>query len=119
MSSSFVTDYPIWDDCPFRAMVPAWIEIRRDSATEQAIFYDPEHDLHAVAAIPVRDDVVYCIWNNIAGAIFDQEYPGQIGPLFHRQAQNAASGNEPSEQDVKMFARLRELSHPDRTRPVH
>lgn len=44
----FVTDFPIWEDCPYRHWVPDVIEIRRGEAEgeSQVIFWNPRRSQH-------------------------------------------------------------------------
>lgn len=47
--------------------------------------------------------------NNLAGYLFDLEYPGEYIPLIKRKAEALYNGTELSEADKAMFARQAEL----------
>ncbi len=81
-----VLDLPIWTDCPWRNKVPAEIEIRRGTVYadqgEVVSFWWPKQQLHVdvvadetVIGIDGAERVVPPMLSNLAGAVFDREYP--------------------------------------------
>lgn len=111
--SKLVTDMPIWRDCPFRHMLPNWVEIRKDEE-DNIVLWSPQHQLHVDISAPdgIDEQTVRAMFNSLGGAVFDREYPGEFGPLNQRRVAAFTAGLDVSESDKKLWIRLAQLTMP-------
>lgn len=112
-----VNEISIWEECPFKRQLPSWVVVRRgdlfgeESLILHAKVKDSEfHIDYDLKSGENWNDVIPPMLSNLAGAIFESEFPGQTGVLFRRQAKCARQGEELSSADSAMFSRLQELS---------
>lgn len=113
---SDVNDLPVWADCPFRDRLPSYIAVRRGwlaGFQEQFIvlhakFADHEYHIDMIDDGDYSfDRVIKPAINNLAGAIFDDEHPGQYPRMIKNEAR---AGGVVPQNDAPLWARLRELS---------
>lgn len=114
-----VTDFPIWDDCPFRDRVPACIEIRKGKSGEQTVlaFWWPEFEFHVdmdADKLELDDPdelskMLEVVMGNLTGAVFNKEFPGRFAETLEARALFAVKGKKIPLHLLRPIQRLEEL----------
>lgn len=107
-----------WDDCPFRASVPDYMEIHWGGSIPKRLtfsLYSPMHELWADSAEALGPGLYFSpgsvlpLVKALALACFDQEFPDELEALEIRRAERGKRGMPPPDADLPAWARYKEL----------
>lgn len=106
-----VTDLPIWNDCPLAGKLFPQVTARQGQGLAVLLYEHEDTILHVDMQLEAANEENLSIaLNNLGGAIFEHEFPGQYFSLMVRMAEAIIAQRELSDEDKQMLARRDELT---------
>lgn len=109
-----ITDFSLWENFEFQDLLPSWLEARKglDSAqTPILVLYSPSHEKYcSVLANDVSAETVQVMVNNLVGAVFEKEFPDEMGDFIRNEAEAVFAGKPLAAKFAHMKERLNKLA---------
>lgn len=105
MTQHTITDLPNFD---VLKRLPAWAEIRIGDGL--LVLWNPKHEIWCSTELyQLTPDIIRPMIGNLAGAIFEKEYPGKYCALIKLEAEMAVQGLPLPPEEAKIRGRLDQL----------